>query len=235
MKHILYIDDDASNLTIFEEKFSAFFEITLSNDPLNVFNLLEAQKFDLILLDVHMPLRDGFQLCKEISESRFSTIPVIMYTTDELQATRYKALASSACDILYRTLTDEEIRLRIENKINLFSKRSGEERHLTLGSLSLNLETLEAFHHSNNLNLTPIEFKILATLIKHYPEKVSRETMVRKAWNAENVLDCTINTHLTNLRNKLPKSDFQVESPRGAGIVLKKVTDHKPRIFSFSV
>lgn len=227
MKHILYIDDNTTNLNIFEEKFSDSFEITVSSDPLNIFNILESQKFDVILLDIHMPERDGFQVLKEISESRFSTIPVLMYTSDELQAIRYKALASPACDIIYRTLSDEEIRLRIENKINLFSKRTGEERHLSLGSMSLNLETLEAFHNSQNMNLTPIEFKILAALIKNYPEKISRESMIKKAWNSDNVLDRTVNTHLTNLRNKLPKNEFMIESPRGTGIVLKKTADSR--------
>lgn len=227
MKHILYIDDNTTNLNIFEEKYSEFFEITVSSDPLNIFNILESQKFDVILLDIHMPERDGFQVLTEISESRFSTIPVLMYTSDELQAIRYQALSSPACDIIYRTLSDDEIRLRIENKINLFSKRNGEERHLSLGSMSLNLETLEAFHNSQNMNLTPIEFKILAALIKNYPEKISRESMVKKAWNSENVLDRTVNTHLTNLRNKLPKNEFMIESPRGTGIVLKKPSENK--------
>lgn len=227
MKHILYIDDNTTNLNIFEEKYSEYFEITVSNDPLNIFNLLESQKFDVILLDIHMPERDGFQVLNEISESRFSSIPVLMYTSDELQAIRYKALSSPACDIIYRTLSDEEIRLRIENKIQLFSKRNGEERHLALGSMSLNLETLEAFHNSQNMNLTPIEFKILAALVKNFPEKISRESMIKKAWNSDNVLDRTVNTHLTNLRNKLPKNEFMIESPRGTGIVLKKTSESK--------
>jgi two-component system response regulator CiaR len=234
MKHILYIDDNTTNLNIFEEKFSSYFEITVSSKPLGIFNLLEAQKFDGILLDIHMPERDGFQVLKEITESRFSSIPVLMYTSDELQAIRYQALASSACDIIYRTLSDEEIRLRIENKINLFSKRNEEEIHLSLGPLGLNLETLEAFHKARNLNLTPIEFKILASLIKNYPEKISRETMIKKAWNSENVLDRTVNTHLTNLRNKLPKEEFQIESPRGTGIALRKCTGRNSKTFANS-
>ncbi len=225
MKHVLYIDDNEANLAVFKENFSKHFEITTSNNPLNIFNLLEARKFDLILLDIHMPERDGFQVLKEINESRFSNVPVIMFTSDELQMVRYKALASQACDIIYRTLSDEEIKLRILNKINLFSKGSAEKKHLTLGKLSLNLETLEAFHQSVNLNLTPIEFKILASLIKSYPQKISRETMVKKAWNTTSVQDRTVNTHLTNLRNKLPRDEFVIESPRGTGIVLRKAED----------
>ncbi|MDO9183310.1 MAG: response regulator transcription factor [Bacteriovorax sp.] len=224
MNRILYIDDNIINLNIFKEKFSDVFDITVSINPVNVFNLLEGQKFDAILLDIHMPDRDGFQVLKEISESRFSNIPVLMYTSDELQVIRYKALASQAADIIYRTLTDKEIELRIFNKINLFAKRNVEDKHLTLGSLRLNLETLEAFHQELNLNLTPIEFKILSTLIKSYPEKISRDVMVKKAWNQNNVLDRTVNTHLTNLRNKLPKLEFIIESPRATGIILKKVT-----------
>lgn len=222
MKSILYIDDSESNLLVFKEKFSHVFDVTISSSPLDIFNLLEGKRFDAILLDIHMPDRDGFQVLKELNQSRFSTIPVIMYTSDELQVIRYRALASTASDIIYRTLQDKEIELRILNKIALFSKRNEEKKHLNFESLHLNLETLEAFDQEVNLNLTPIEFKILATLIKNYPEKVTRQTMMKKAWNQENVIDRTVNTHLTNLRNKLPKDKFIIESPRGTGIVLKK-------------
>lgn len=225
INRLLYIDDSHINLSIFKEKFSGTFDIVTSTDPMSIFNLLEGQKFDAIILDVHMPERDGFAVLKEISESRFSTIPVLMYTSDEIQVVRYQALASQASDIIYRTLSDKEIELRILNKINLFSKRNDEEKYLNLGTLRLNLETLEAFHKEINLNLTPIEFKILTALVKNFPEKISREVMVKKAWNQENVLDRTVNTHLTNLRNKLPKKEFSVESPRGTGIVLKKKFD----------
>lgn len=238
MNRVLYIDDSATNLKIFEEKFSKTFDITVSTCPKNIFNILEGKKYDAILLDIHMPDRDGFQVLKEISESRFSSIPVIMYTSDELQVIRYQALASKACDIIYRTLTDKEIELRILNKINLFAKKNNEEKHLTLGSLKLNIETLEAFHHDINLNLTPIEFKILAALINNYPEKISRETMIKKAWNQDNVFDRTVNTHLTNLRNKIPKEDFLIESPRGVGILIKKIEkENEPlpvKVFSSS-
>ena len=88
----------------------------------------------------------------------------------------------------------------------------------------MNLETLEAFHLNKNLELTPIEFKILAALINNFPEKISRESLMLKAWNQINVLDRTINTHLSNLRNKLPKKEFAIESPRGTGIVITKST-----------
>lgn len=222
MQKLLYIDDSTANLKLFTEKFSNSFDITVSDCPMSIFNLLEGQAFDAILLDIHMPERDGFQVLSEINESRFSTIPVLMYTSDELQAIRYRALASQASDIIYRTLTDKEIELRILNKINLFAKRNEEEKHLMIGSLKLNIETLEAFHKESNLNLTPIEFKILATLIKNFPEKISRETMIKKAWNQENVVDRTVNTHLSNLRTKLPKDEFTIESPRGTGVILKK-------------
>lgn len=221
-KRILYIDDHEENLLAFRDSFSDVFSITTSTEPLSIFNLLEGQKFDAILLDIHMPEKDGFEVLKEITQSRFSTIPVLLYTSDELQLIRYKALASPAVDIIYRTLPTKEIELRILNKIQIFAKKTEKEKHLTLSTLRLNLETLEAFHKEENLNLTPIEFKILATLIKNFPEKISRETLMKKAWNQDQVLDRTVNTHLTNLRNKLPKNEFSVESPRGTGVMLKK-------------
>lgn len=74
-----------------------------------------------------------------------------------------------------------------------------------------------------SLKLTPIEFKIFVTLVKNYPKKVSRKNLVQKAWNTETVFDRTVNTHLTNLRSKLPKDELIIECPRGSGIVLRKI------------
>lgn len=223
MKNLLYIDDNDTNLCIFVEKFSHVFNVTTSDDPSAVLNLLQGQNFDAILLDIHMPVRNGFEVLNEINESCFSSIPVFMYTSDEFQAIRYQALASSASDILYRTLPDKEIELRILNKINIFSKYCEPKKHLAFGNLKLNLDTLEAFHQGINLKLTPIEFKILATLVQNYPEKITRETLAQRAWNSESVFNRTINAHTTNLRNKLPRDEIIIESPRGSGIILRKI------------
>ena len=230
MHKILYIDDNDDNLLIFNEKFHNKFNITVSKNPAIIFNLLEAQSFDLILLDIHMPEKDGFQVLQEIKQSRFSGIPVIMFTSDKLQSIRYQALSSLACDIIYRTLRDKEIELRILNKIKIFQKNNGDEKYLKLASLMLNLETQEAFHVEDNLNLTPIEFKILTTLVKSYPEKIARDNLINIAWNQNSVLDRTVNTHLPNLRNKLPKHEFTIESPRSTGIVLKCSKNILPNI-----
>ena len=77
--------------------------------------------------------------------------------------------------------------------------------------------------HGNNFGTT-----------KNFPEKISRETMVKKAWNHDNVLDRTVNTHLTNLRNKMPKTEFLIESPRGTGLVLKKNHDSSTQSISLN-
>lgn len=224
MNRILYIDDSVTNLEIFKEKFSHAFDINLSSNPTKIFNILQGSKFDAIILDIHMPILDGFEILEVLRESRFSNIPVLLYTSDELQVIRYKALASNACDIIYRTLTDKEIELRIKNKITLFKQKNKHEKHLKLNSLALNLETQVAFHNDINLNLTPIEFKILKTLIKNYPEKITRDQLVKKSWDQETVLDRTVNTHLTNLRNKLPEFEFAIESYRGTGVSIRQVS-----------
>lgn len=225
---ILYIDDNIDNLAIFSNIFSSIFDIVTTTDPFNIFNLLEGQKFDAILIDIHMPLKNGFQVLSEISESCFSAIPLILFTSDELLLVRYQALASKACDIMYRSMPDEEIELRILNKIQNSLQVNEVKKHLSFFNLQLNLETLEAFHSKTNLDLTPIEFKILAALINNFPEKISRETLTLKAWNQQHILDRTINTHLSNLRKKISKTEFSIESPRGTGILISKSISSSP-------
>ena len=117
IKKILYVDDCVDNLVIFTRNFAHIFEIVTSSDSISIFNLLEGQKFDAILLDIHMPFKNGFQLLSEISESQFSIIPLILITSDEQDLTRYQALSTKACDIIYRSMPDKEIELRILNKI----------------------------------------------------------------------------------------------------------------------
>ncbi len=223
MYKVLYIDDNQSNLDVFREMFNFCFSITTLRSPQKLFQYLESESFDLILLDIHMPDKNGFDVLNELSESSFSHIPVIFYTTDELQMLRYQALQTNACDVIYRSQSPKEIELRIINKIKIFAKKSSEEKFLSLSQLQLNLETSEAFYKNENLNLTPIEFKILVCLMKSYPEKIARDHMIKKAWSIENVNDRTVNTHLTNLRNKLPREEFTIESPRGSGVVLRKL------------
>ncbi len=222
MKKILYIDDNQINLDIFSEQFSHIFNVVVSTSPNNMFELLEQTKFDAILLDIHMPERNGFEVLKDIMNSAYAKIPVFFYTTDELQVLRYQALESLASDILYRTLPEKEIELRILNKINLSTKQEVVEKHLNLFSLKLNTETMEAFCNEVNLNLTLIEFKILASLMRCFPDPLPKDVMINKAWSVDTVQDRTVNTHLTNLRNKLPRDEFSLESLRGNGIVLKR-------------
>jgi DNA-binding response OmpR family regulator len=223
MYKVLYVDDNQSNLDIFVEQFSSCFKITVLDSSQKIFQYLESENFDIVLLDIHMPEKNGFDILNELSESSFSHIPVIFYTTDELQMLRYQALQTSACDVIYRSHTPKEIELRIINKIKLFAKKSAEEKFFSISMLQVNLETSEAFYKHENLNLTPIEFRILVCLMKAYPEKIARESMIKKAWSIDNVNDRTVNTHLTNLRNKLPREEFTIESPRGAGVVLRKL------------
>lgn len=230
MKKILYVDDNQSNLDDFCEHFQNVFEIVTTTNPLEMFKHLESQRFDAILLDIHMPDRNGFELLNDISNSAFANIPVLFYTTDELQLMRYEALKSKAMDIIYRTQTSKEVELRILNKINLVDQINSNENFIKIPPLVLNLETQEAFCSEKNLGLTPIEFKILVSLAKNYPEMITREQMIRKAWNLDAVQDRTVNTHVTNLRNKLPKNEFSIESMRGTGLALKKTT--KNSLFS---
>ena len=224
IKKILYIDDNIDNLVIFTRNFSHLFEIVTATDSSDIFNLLESQKFNAILIDIHMPCKNGFQILNELSESRFAIIPFILITSDELKLTRYQALATKACDIIYRSMPNEEIELRILNKIKNSSQQNESKKHLSFFNLQINLETLEAFHLNKNLNLTLTEFKILVALINNFPEKISRESLMLKTWNQTTIQDRTINTHLSNLRNKLPKKEFTIDSPRGTGVVISKST-----------
>jgi DNA-binding response OmpR family regulator len=188
---------------------SVFFEITTNT-------------FDLILLDLTLPYRDGFQVLKMLRE-RGVTTPVFVLTARNTLEDRVSALDGGADDYLTKPFAFAELLARIRALL----RRGGtnESPRLTVGDLTIDRRTRCVTRNGALVELTTREFELLEFLMRYEGEVVSRETLARNLWKEKTrstLLDNVIDVHVARLRRKVDLDDKArlIHTVRGVGFVL---------------
>jgi two-component system response regulator CpxR len=218
VKRILAIEDDTSLGLLMRDYFGQHsFEMEVVRDGrAGLARALEGDH-DLILLDVMLPVIDGFEILRQLRKRR--TTPVIMLTARTEQPDRIAGLNSGADDYLPKPFWPEELLARIRAVL----RRAGHAdaatgtRMLEIGGLSLDLLAREGFAAGQPLALTSIEFDILEVLVRSAGRTVSRDELTavlhqRRATPYERSLD----VHVSHLRKKLGTAGG-IRASRGAG------------------
>lgn len=222
MHKILYVDDSEMNLEYFGELFSEEFEVELVQNPIGALGVLAEKNFDAVILDVHMPLCDGFDLYKKIRERNLaSQCPILFFTSDGTEKSILKGLKAGADDYLLRSMTPEELFLRIGNRIKKY--KSFSQDTVKVGNIKINKKDMQAYLNKERLNLTAIEFKLLLGFAIHQNKVINREDLTNIVWGeGSSVQVGTLNTHIANLRSKLNGFTHKIVSLKGRGFVLKE-------------
>lgn len=224
MNKLAYIDDNLNNLECISLVLKSDFDVDIFQDPDDFLNKYSTCTYKAMLVDIHMPKIDGFSLYEKIIQHpKYNGCPIIFISSDDSDVTRIKSFSLGAVDFLLRQMSPVEMLSRVKSKILFF------EKHRTIiefDDLKLNLTLLKAYHKSEELKLTFLEFKLLCHLLKTYPDPATKEELYEKVWGNEVVLDATIYTHIFNLNSKLTNSDYEVAGTRnkGVSVVKKKVT-----------
>ncbi|EQC48366.1 response regulator receiver domain protein [Bacteriovorax sp. BSW11_IV] len=223
MHKILYVDDSEINLEYFGEMFSEDFEVELVQNPIGALGVLAEKNFDAVILDIHMPLCDGFELYKRIRERNLAgQCPVLFFTSDNTEKTTLKGLKAGADDYLLRSMSQEELFLRISNRIKKYKAFS--QDILKIGNIKINKKDMQAYLNKERINLTSTEFKLLLGLAANQGKIVSRDDISSFVWGeGSNVQVGTLNTHIANLRSKLDGFSHKITSLKGRGFILKEL------------
>lgn len=223
---IAYFDDNVSNLTLFKEILSSEFDVHTFQDPMTYASVMK-QQYSAFLLDVRMPKMDGFSLFRHIkSHPQYNHCPVIFLTSDVSDNSRFEAYGIGAHDFIDRSVKKEELVLRLHNRIGHFKETNF---LFTKGSLEINLRSLRAELHGKPIDLTLTEFKILTALLQRSSEVQGREELCQSVWPGVFVQATTLNTHLSNLRSKLSRWEFDIISLKGKGIQMLEKSPEKSR------
>ena len=177
----------------------------------------EVAEFDIIILDVMLPVRDGIEVCRELRRRRVQT-PILMLTARDAVEDRVRGLDSGADDYLVKPFAFAELLARLRALARREPSVSG--TRLQAGDLTLDTATREVSRQDQSIALTSKEYALLEYLMRHPNQVLTRTMIAEHVWNydfdnATNVID----VHIRNLRRKIddPFPRKLIHTVRGAG------------------
>jgi len=219
--NLLLVEDDARLASLTREYLEKNgIIVTLENDGERGLQQALKYKFDVILLDLMLPKRDGISICQRVREH--SDVPILMVTARGEEADRVMGLELGADDYLSKPFSPRELLARIKVAIRRSRGQVGPRRQLIkVGDLELDPGSLTATLSGSPLDLTSYEFSLLQALAERAGKVLSRERLMELArGNAEEAFDRSIDVHISRLRQKLgddPRNPLRIRTVRGAG------------------
>lgn len=205
---VLVVDDDASlaeMLTIVLEGEGLTAAVCRSGDT--VMSALSAFKPDVVLLDLMLPGRDGMAVCRQIRTQ--SAVPIIMLTAKSDTPDVVAGLEAGADDYITKPFKNSELVARIRARLR---RTDALQEPLVFGDIVLDPTGHTATRAGQPLDLTPLEFDLLACLAGRPEQVFTREVLLQKVWGYHHPGDTKlVNVHMTRLRSKI---EDDAENPR---------------------
>jgi two-component system, OmpR family, copper resistance phosphate regulon response regulator CusR len=200
------------------------YEVAVERSGEGAFYRTSTEAFDLILLDLGLPGRNGLEILAALRQKRI-TVPVIVLTARDSVEDRVCGLDAGADDYVIKPFAFAELLARMRALVRRGS--ASDARLLTVGSLSLDATARTAARNGQPVDLTAREFDLLEHLMRCEGQVVSRETLAREVWKESSrttSLDNVIDVHMARLRRKIDLDGSQrlIHTVRGVGFTLRE-------------
>lgn len=177
--------------------------------------VLEKQHVDLMILDVMMPVMDGYELT-DILRQGGSELPILMITAKTAREDKRAGFLVGIDDYMTKPVDEEEMLLRI--KALLRRSKIVSERKLEIGSTVLHYDSLTVDDKNGSVTLPKKEFYLLYKLLSYPGQIFTKFQLLDEIWGFENESDNTLNVHINRLRNRFENNpDFEIVTVRGIG------------------
>lgn len=190
------------------------YEIAEAENGAEAVELVANMRIDLVLLDIMLPEKDGYEVLREIRTIN-KRIPVIMLTAKAEEIDKLLGLEMGADDYITKPFSMRELAARIKavlRRASFHDEGADEDEMLVRGALEINLDAYEVRLDGEPVNLTPTEFKILAALAEKPGRVFSRLQLMERAMGGAFVhYERSIDTHVSNLRKKIEKDPANPE------------------------
>lgn len=215
MKKILLVEDN--EIIIKGLKYSLEqedFEVTPAKSVLEAKRLLNANKYNLIILDVMLPDGNGFELCKFIKEKEKT--PVIFLTAKDEEQDVVNGLELEAEDYIIKPFRTRELILRINNILKRYEKT--ENKRIQAKNVVVDVDASRVFVNGQEIEFTALEYKILLLLFWNIGKTVTRDSILDRIWDVAGnfVNDNTLTVYVKRIRAKLGKEDI-IKTVKGIG------------------
>lgn len=221
MNKVFIIEDDVKineQLGSFLKRYG--YEVSTSFDFENIVDIALEENPKIILLDINLPVFDGYYICKEIRKQ--SNVPIIVVTSRDTEMDELISMNLGADDFITKPYNTAILLARIESIIRRVYGNNSMEIYEYNG-LRYNLSTSEMEYEGNKSDLTKNESRILYTLIKNKGKIVSRSELMKYLWqNDEFVDDNTLTVNINRLRKKMEEigANNMLTTKRGQGYIL---------------
>jgi two-component system, OmpR family, copper resistance phosphate regulon response regulator CusR len=222
---ILVIEDEQKLGRAIQEGLQADqYTVSLAHTGEDGYYLVQTESFDLIILDVLLPGRNGLEILATIRKHGFRT-PVLLLTAQDSVDDRVRGLDTGADDYLVKPFAFPELLARVRALGRRGSAEATANR-LTIADLELDISARSVSRAGQDLDLTAREFELLEYLVRHRDHVVSREMLARDVWkeaDRHTPLDNVIDVQVARLRRKVDDRFNQklVQTVRGVGFVLR--------------
>ena len=206
MIKILIVEDEKPIRDLIEMQLSAAgYSCTAISDGIQAADIIEAKKFDLILLDIMLPGVNGCELMEYI---RPTGVPVIFITAKFEVRDRVKGLKLGADDYIVKPFDIIELLARVETVLRRYRKAVS---RMEIEGITIDFDAYAAYKNGQKLDLTAKEFGLLSMFTRNKNIALSRETLYEKVWESEFDGDSrTVDLHVQRLRKKLGWERFLV-------------------------
>ena len=204
MKKILIIEDDPAIRTGLKETFTTEgYNVSDAETGTKGFELAGKQNFDLIVLDLILPGKDGIEICKDLRSDGVKT-PIIMVTSRKEEIDKILGLEIGADDYVTKPFSIRELLARVKALIRRSTYEPGEIEEVAFANLKIDFKKQEMLKGENPVRLSATEYRILHYFIDHEGEVISRDKFLDEVWGYDSYPTTrTVDNYILSLRKKI--------------------------------
>jgi len=218
---ILLVDDEKDLLSLLDFNLrAAGFETALATSGDQALTQLRRRTPDLVLLDLMLPDLSGTEVCRQIkADPRTRHVPVVMLTAKGDEVDRVVGFEMGADDYVTKPFSVRELVLRLKAVLRRSGTPRGRERPPEqIGPIRVDVDAHRVYVDGAEVQLTPLEFRLLTTLMARLGRVQSREQLLEDVWEMSSEIETrTVDTHVKRLREKLGSGRDLLETVRGVG------------------
>lgn len=219
---ILIVEDDKDLQESLKELFvEAGYFVTTASDGVEALRLVNSKEFDLVVLDLGLPVMSGESVCMEIRK-KYPDLRIIILTARDTTPNIIEGLNLGADDYVTKPFVVDELLARVKARLRF---REGGETRLKVADLELDTKTYEVERRGKSISLTPQEFKLLQYLMVNKGRVLTRDSILNKVWIYSQDVDTrVVDVYMGYLRKKIDAaySKKLLHSVRGFGYVIKE-------------
>lgn len=204
MKKILIIEDDPAIRTGLNETFTAEgYSVIEADTGTKGFEIASKDNFDLIVLDLILPGKDGIEICKDLRSDGVKT-PIIMVTSRKEEIDKILGLEIGADDYVTKPFSIRELIARVKALIRRSTYEPGDIEQVAFANLKIDFKKQEMFKGLNSVKLSSTEYRILHYFIDHEGQVISRDKFLDEVWGYDSYPTTrTVDNYILSLRKKI--------------------------------